>query len=379
MRITLSDSVDFADLEPRWRDLEARADGSFFQGWTWTGCLAQERFPDPILVEATEDGRTIALALFNRVRRRFGRSTLHLGETGVASIDNLAIEYNGVLVETGRDPAIASACLAAVIKGPLGLAGSVVLSAIDTKGLAALRAVAPRDHVTISRQAPFLDLRPLRLPLGLPHCRPQGGAKEGDQDVFLAGRSANTRQQIRRSDRAYAAEGPIGLRRAATVSEAIGFLGEMEALHQASWTARGLPGSFADPFFGRFHRALIERAMPNEEVDLVRITAGDGVVGVLYNFRYRGRSLAYQSGFNYGAAGKHHKPGMTCHHQAIRFAAARGLDFYDFLAGADRYKRSLADQEASLFWVEAGPCLSPRLLGLEIWRLGSRLAGRWRT
>lgn len=364
MRITLSESVDFSDLEPRWRDLEARADGSFFQGWTWTGCLAAERFPDPILVEATEDGRTIALALFNRVRRRFGRSTLHLGESGVASIDNLAIEYNGVLLEAGRDPAIASACLAAVVKGQLGWGGSVVLSAIDTQGLGGLRAILPRVHVSMSRQAPFLDLRPLWLP----ESSPEGQA----QDAFLAGRSANTRQQIRRSDRAYAVQGPIGLRRAESVLEAIGLLDEMEALHQASWTARGRPGSFADPFFGRFHRALIERAMPREEVDLLRITAGDAPVGVLYNFRYRGRSLAYQSGFDYRAAGKHQKPGMTCHHRAIRFTAACGLDCYDFLAGADRYKRSLADREAPMFWVEAGPCLSPRMLGLGIRRIGAR-------
>jgi CelD/BcsL family acetyltransferase involved in cellulose biosynthesis len=366
MRITLSEAVNFADLEPRWRDLETRALGSFFQGWSWTGCLARERFPDPILAEATEDGRTIALALFNRVRRRFRRSTLHLGETGVESIDNLAIEHNGVLVEAGRDPAVASSCLAAVVKGQLGWAGAVVVSGIDVRGLAALRAVAPRVHVTISRQAPFLNLRPF--------WRPPGPPLSGEQHTFLDGRSANTRQQIRRSDRAYAAEGPLGLRRAETVCEAIGFLEEMEVLHQASWTARGLPGSFADPFFGRFHRALIERAMPRDEVDLLRVTAGDALIGVLYNFRYRGRSLAYQSGFNYAAAGRHQKPGMTCHHHAIQFAAACGLEFYDFLAGADRYKRSLADQEEALFWVEAGNFLSPRLVGLGLWRVG----GRWR-
>ena len=56
--------------------------GSFFQSWTWVGCLAAERFSDPVLVEATEEGRTVALGLFNRVRRRFGPSALYLGESG---------------------------------------------------------------------------------------------------------------------------------------------------------------------------------------------------------------------------------------------------------------------------------------------------------
>ncbi len=358
MHITLSETVDFTDLERRWRDLETRADGSFFQGWTWTGCLAAERFFDPILVEATEDGRTVALALFNRIRHRFGGSTLYLGESGVPSIDNLAIEYNGVLLETGRDPAIASACLDLVAKGRFGLASAVVASAINAQTLAALRAAAPRVHVSAVRPVPFLDLRSMQW----------------DWDDFLARRSANTRQQIRRSDRAYAVEGPIALRRATSVPEALAFLAEMETLHQSSWTARGLAGSFADPFFGRFHRALIERAMPNDEVDLLRVTAGKALVGVLYNFRYRGRSLAYQSGFDYRGAGRHQKPGMTCHHQAIRFAASTGLDFYDFLAGGDRYKRSLADREEQMFWVEAGSYLSPRLLGRHVRRLGARFA-----
>ena len=54
--IAVSPVTDFAALEDRWRALEARANGSFFQGWTWTGCLAEERFADPMLVEARKTG-----------------------------------------------------------------------------------------------------------------------------------------------------------------------------------------------------------------------------------------------------------------------------------------------------------------------------------
>ena len=35
---------------------------------------------------------------------------------------------------------------------------------------------------------------------------------------------------------------------------------------------------------------------------------------------------------------------------------------YDFLAGEDRYKRSLADGSHRQTWAEAGPFWSPRLL-----------------
>ena len=84
--ITLS-RVDPASLGPRWQALEREADGSFFQGWTWVGCLAAQRFPDPVLLAAESGGREVGLALFNRTRDRFGRTTLWLGESGDPALD----------------------------------------------------------------------------------------------------------------------------------------------------------------------------------------------------------------------------------------------------------------------------------------------------
>ena len=50
--VTLSPVADWAALGERWRELESRADVSFFQTWTWIGCLAPERYDDPVLLEA---------------------------------------------------------------------------------------------------------------------------------------------------------------------------------------------------------------------------------------------------------------------------------------------------------------------------------------
>jgi CelD/BcsL family acetyltransferase involved in cellulose biosynthesis len=77
--IALLPVTDVAAVGERWRSLEALADCSFYQSRTWTGCLAEERFPDPVLLEARHNGETIALALFNR--RRVLRQSLLLGET----------------------------------------------------------------------------------------------------------------------------------------------------------------------------------------------------------------------------------------------------------------------------------------------------------
>jgi CelD/BcsL family acetyltransferase involved in cellulose biosynthesis len=130
-------------------------------------------------------------------------------------------------------------------------------------------------------------------------------------------------------------------------------LDRLAVLHQAHWTRRGKPGAFAGPAFRRFHRALLARAVPRGEADLLCIAAGGREIGYLYNFRFRERVLAYQSGFDYATAGAHEKPGMTCHHAAIEAALAEGMDCYDFLAGAQRYKSSLAGAEVPLHWLEA--------------------------
>ena len=341
--ITVSPVTDFAALGTKWRDLETRVNPSFFQSWTWTGCLAEERFTAPVLVEAREDGRTVALALFNR---RGG--SWYLGESGDPALDGVYIEFNGVLTETGREHDLTIACLRAARGGSEGarkrrlilggVSGPIVVSAGETGYVLCNRSLA----------APFVDLT------------------DRSQD-FLDSRSANTRQQLRRSNRAYAAIGRVTIDRADSLDRAYEYLDGLANLHQAAWTARGRPGAFAKPYFGRFHRALIASGFERGEIDLLRIAAGPQTIGFLYNFCFRGASLAYQSGFDYAGSGKHRKPGLTCHYEAIRLAASRGAVRYDFLAGDDRYKRSLANRAETLHWIEVADRRSPRVLVRRAW------------
>jgi CelD/BcsL family acetyltransferase involved in cellulose biosynthesis len=332
---------DFAALGERWRDLEQRSDGSFFQSWTWVGCLAAERFSDAVLVEATEAGRTVALGLFNRVRRRIGPSTLYLGESGAVDRDSPYVEQNGLLVEAGH-----GANLVALSLRPLLATGDVVLSGVGEAVAASVRRAASLVHITRQQPSWFVDLATIRR-VG------------GD---YLAGRSANTRQQLRRSDRFYERDGPIVLAHADSVESAHTMLDQMADLHQATWERRGKPGSFASPFFRQFHHALIESALPRGEVTVMKISTEETIIGFLYNFIWRGRMLAYQSGFAYRDNESRAKPGLTCHCAAILEAFSQDIDIYDFLAGDDRYKRSLADRSHQQFWLEAGPFWSMRLL-----------------
>ncbi len=336
IQVSVRDGIDLGALADPWRDLERRSDASFFLSWTWIGCLAEERFPDPVLVEATENGRVVALALFNRVRR-WGLPVLYLHESGDPDLDCPYIEHNGVLTEAGREAELSLLCLAAVARRH-----RLVLSGITGTCLAAIRSAAGYTRLTRAQPAPFADLTALR---------------RTGQD-YVATRGPNTRQQIRRAERYFtglAAGGAITIAEATTVPDALAMLDSLAALHQASWTARGKRGAFANPFFRRFHRALIESGLPAGAVALQKIAIDDIIIGFLYNFRFRNQILAYQSGFHYRNDVPAARPGLLAHATAIRQAAQEGIEIYDFLAGGDRYKRNLTDGDHPLFWVEAGP------------------------
>lgn len=339
----LATQAGWARLGERWRALEAEADCSFFQSWSWVGCRAAERFPNPVLVEARQDGELVALALFNR-RRGLAGTTLHLNETGDPVHDAPFIEHNGPLLRRGFE-AIAGPLLAAALRGR-----RLVLGGIGA-GLAAIARRAPGHAITRQvRPAPYVDLAALRA------------AGTG----YEASLSANTRQQLRRSARRY---GPVHATRATGIAEALRHLDALAALHQAAWTARGRPGAFASPFFRAFHRDLVTAALPRGEIELWHVTAGDSTLGYLYNFRWRGQVAAYQSGFAYPHGDNARKPGLTSHKAAIEQALAEGMDAYDFLGGGDRYKSSLGNASRDLHWLELGPCWRPAAL---LARLSSR-------
>ena len=347
LRVSLRRAPDVAELGRRWMALEGSAECSFFQSWTYTGCLIEERFPDPMLLEAHAGDAPIALALFNRRRERFGAECLLLGESGIASFDTVFIEHNGPLVARGSVPFVLPRLLRTAIGGSLWrwpTAGRrVVLSGVNDEVLAAARASGLVTALRDTRLAPAVDLAGLRR----------------ERVGVLDRVSANTRYQLRRSERRFAAAGPLEIRRAADVAEGHRWLEALAALHQRTWQGRGLPGAFADANFRRFHHALIDRGLKLGQVDLLEVSAGSRCLGYLLNFVFRGTVYAYQSGFDYALADRHEKPGLTAHHKAIEMYLQEGLDRYDFLGGAERYKTSLASTASRLHWAVLAARWSP--------------------
>ena len=314
-RISLEPLGDLNELAVRWQALERLVGCGFFTSWTFLGCQVADRFGKAKLLCVTQDGHDVALALLGRRRGR-----RWLNQTGEPAKDAVFIEHNGLLA-SGDTPAAAAA-----LRTACGAAG-LVLSGVNDATLLAARS-AGWVHLSQSRWAPRVDLQALAQP-------------------YLDTLSSNTRAQIRRSMRLFGPD--LRLTRASTPDAARDYFHDMVALHQEAWRRRGKAGAFADPETRTFHLALIARAWPKEEADLLRVTAGGRHVGTLYMLMRNGVVHSYQSGFA-EAASPQEKPGLVCHALAIARYAANGAKCYDLLGGADRYKLSLARDGEMLHW-----------------------------
>jgi CelD/BcsL family acetyltransferase involved in cellulose biosynthesis len=258
--------------------------------------------------------------------------SLHLHETGNATLDALTIEYNGILsAHQHRNEATRRA-----IEWLLGegYADQVSLPGISASILDSFDRRRFAVHVRDIKPVYPLDLAPTAM----------------DRSEFLETISGNTRSQLRRAIRQYQALGELRAVEAHSVDEAQDMLNEMIPLHQTHWQGRDRAGAFANASFVAFHRRLIQDGYDNGCIQFLRCMAGPSVIGYLYNFK-RGRQVyAYQSGFNYRLLPRS-KPGWVCHYLAIEENRRQGTTTYDLLAGHSQFKASFATPGDELVWV----------------------------
>jgi CelD/BcsL family acetyltransferase involved in cellulose biosynthesis len=335
--------VDPDRLGAAWRALERQSDPSFFQSWGWIGCWLRHLPPDrrALVASARLDDVVVGLGLFVPCRDRshgiLPARSLRLHESGEPALDSLYVEHNGLLAERAHAPAVWRAILGLLTRRrawrQVRLAG--LSPPAGDLCLGAARADGRQVVVHQRRPSAHLDLAALR-------------ASGRDLADTL---SRNTRHQLARARRLYAAIGPLTLRAAASADEALAMLDRLKALHQASWQRRGQPGCFATPAFEAFHRDLIRARFGSGEIQLLAAAAGERPIGYLYNFVHRDRLYAYQSGFDDVADGRL-KPGLVTHALAIEHATRAGFAVYDFMAGANRLKASFASHWSEMVWLD---------------------------
>ena len=350
-----------ADIATLWRDLEARADASFFLSWDWIGCWLRESPVSPWLIAAHHRDRVVALALLlpSRLRRHHVLRTnaLMLNQTGDPELDIITIEHNGILVDRAFGPAAMRACVDFLIRNRRA-DGGLDWDELHLGGLAAPEELRPLADQT-GLMMWYYAYKPSWV-VDLAKLRESGGS-------YLDSLGANTRYQIRRSIRLYEKRGGLSATPARDVDEAMRYFDHMKELHQRYWYSRGQVGSFVYPFFERFHRALIADCLPKGTVELVMISAGGEPVGYVYNFVSNNWVCAYLTGFRYEEDSKL-KPGLVSHHLCIARHLQQGARLYDFLAGSERYKTNLA---------RPGPDIGYLVLQRPLLKLRAERVGRW--
>jgi CelD/BcsL family acetyltransferase involved in cellulose biosynthesis len=272
------------------------------------------------------------------LRHGFVRSrALLLHQTGSKELDRMMIEYNSILAETGREREAVIAAIKCIRAAKVPW-DELMVSGIEARAFEAWHA-AVRDtnwRIVLRNESNsyFVDLDAVRN-------------SGGD---YLALLSSNTRQQVRRSVKAYEKSGKLRISLACSGEAAVEYLHGLQELHDAHWQGKGKKGAFSSEFTRSFHNRLVCDAVGRGEVQMLRVTAGDEVVGYLYNFVRDGHVYFYQSGFEYTESPKF-RPGLVCHYLAIMHNLKTDNRIYDFLAGTQRYKQSLAAADVKMYWV----------------------------
>lgn len=318
-----------AEAAERWVALEATLERPPLScSWAWTetwlahfGDVVPHRF-----LLGSVDGEPRGIALVTEGPRRPLRPrTLHLGTAGEPPGSSVYVERNALLVAPQDRAAFATALIEQLVAdGGWDRLRFDGLRAEDADALLDGRTDVTRDE----QDSPIADL----------------GAGEDVVDAL----SSSRRQRVRRALRGF---GDVEAEWAQTPAQALAILDELIELHQARWTAEGAPGAFASDRFTAFHRALIERLLPQGRVALLRIRRGDDVVGCLYGFVEDGRLLFYQSGLRRYDDNRL-KAGVVAHVAFMRACREHGIATYDFLAPATRYKQELSTREDRLVWAE---------------------------
>lgn len=176
-------------------------------------------------------------------------------------------------------------------------------------------------------------------------------------DAFLATRSSNLRQQVRRRERKLAAAHSLEYRLADSAERLDADLDLLFSLHRARWP-RGT--DFGTARHEAFHRELAKRAFELGWLRLWFLELDGTTRAAWYGFRFEGVESYYQAGrdpdWDQASVGFV----LLCH--SIRSAFEDGMREYRFLRGDEGYKFRFATSDGALETIVAGRGVTGRAI-----------------
>lgn len=327
---TYSPFSQFEIVKDVWTSMLKICPHRYFLSWAWTETWIKSLPSDCglcLVVGYQKESPVVAFFIGSKtiVRHKFFKiNQISLNLTLVPAFDLLYIEYNSVLI----NPKCIISLQSIIENIPIKSWDELLMKrhAIFYKP-ELIKNLSSNDKYNIEIKkiiSYYVDLEKVRI--------------NNDYPSLL---SKNKRKQIRRTIKEYEKIGKIRVKVAERLEDALTIFDDLMVLHQKEWTKRGHSGVFSNQHFIEFHKNLIRSRFHHKEIQLIKISAGDHIVGCLYNFIYNGQVLCYQSGYNY-MPGNVYRPGLVCDYFTITHNAKIGLNEYDFLAGASEYKKSLS-------------------------------------
>ena len=117
---------------------------------------------------------------------------------------------------------------------------------------------------------------------------------------------------------------------------------EFLRLNQLRFKQKKLESPFSDERFLRFHRNIIKELCKDGVIMFYFLKVKNELIAGIYLFHYDNKYYYYQSGFN--PAWKSFSPGTLLFHYCIKDAHKKQIREFDFLRGAEEYKK---------FWTNA--------------------------
>jgi CelD/BcsL family acetyltransferase involved in cellulose biosynthesis len=177
---------------------------------------------------------------------------------------------------------------------------------------------------------------------------------EGGWDAYLAGRSANFRQQVRGRERRLARDYVLRFRLATDAASLQDDLSQLFALHLARWGE-------ASPFlrWEAFHRAFAAIALERGWLRLWFLELDGRTAAAWYGFRFGDVESYYQAGRD--PRWSDDSLGFVLLAHSLREASADGMREYRFLRGAEPFKLRFADRDPGLETVALARGLTGRV------------------
>jgi CelD/BcsL family acetyltransferase involved in cellulose biosynthesis len=306
------DSLDAA--RPTWEALSV-AGANPFATWAWADAWWRQW------------GRSRGLALYG----------VHRTDGSLAAIVPLC--------RAGRGPLRALRWLG---HGPGDQLGPVCAPADRSLAARALPAALQRERgVLLAERLPVEDGWPQLLNGVLLRREPNPVLPlTGDWDAYLASRSANFRQTVRRRERRLARAHTLRYRLADDPARLDADLDVLFDLHRRRFGARS---SILGARTQAFHRDLAARALAGGWLRLWLLELDGRPAAAWYGFRFGGREWYYQAGWDPARA--RDAVGFVLLAHSVRAAMADGMSEYRFLRGGEAFKDRFGPRDEGLVTV----------------------------